>query len=326
MNKYLIETDRLKKYFSVRMGIFASSPRTIKAVDGISFKVTRGETLGVVGESGCGKTTLARMILGLEPPTGGAVMIDGANPFGLNGTESKRLRRKIGVVFQSPQASLNPRATIRQSLARPLLLHGFGRDEAVCVIEKIASSVNLGGDLMPRYPHQLSGGQQQRACIARALLLSPEMMILDEPTSALDVSVQAQIVNMLLDLQRDMGLTYMFISHNLNLVRTMSDRIAVLYMGKLLEIGPAEEVFQSPAHPYTKALICSSLPYAPRKNREALSGERLTIKGEPQSLIDLPPGCRFSPRCPQAREICSERQPEAVEISPRHSACCFMLE
>ena len=326
MSEYLIKVDDLKKHFSLRTGIFASAAKPIKAVDGISFEVNRGETLGIVGESGCGKTTLARVILGLEPPTFGMVLIDGVNPFAVKGADKKRLRRKIGVVFQNPQASLNPRFSIWQSLMRPLTLHGLGYDESAAVIEKIASSVNLGMDLMRRYPHQLSGGQQQRACIARALLLSPEMMILDEPTSALDVSVQAQIVNALLDLQRDMGLTYMFISHDLNLVRTMSDRIAVLYMGRLLEIGPAEDIFQKPAHPYTQALIKSSPSYIPKKKNKDGGQRNNIIKGEPPSLIDLPPGCRFSSRCPQAGHDCSERPSEMKQVSPQHSVCCLRYD
>jgi oligopeptide/dipeptide ABC transporter ATP-binding protein len=316
----LITVRDLKKYFNVRMGVFAASYRQMKALDGLTFDIRKGETMGIVGESGCGKTTLARVMLGLDPPTGGQVRIDGADPFALRGEELKKLRRKVGVVFQSPQASLNPRAAIRQSLMRPLVIHGYGKNEAEDIIRKTAEVVNFGEDLMSRYPHQLSGGQQQRACITRALLLSPDIMVLDEPTSALDVSVQAQIVNVLLDLQRDMGLTYMFISHDLNLVRAMSDRIAVLYMGRLMEIGPAEEIFHRPAHPYTAALINSSPSYIPRRRGDR--NVRDSIKGEPPSLIDLPRGCRFEPRCPKAGEECGRIIPELREVSPKHSTSC----
>ncbi|MDR1966572.1 MAG: ABC transporter ATP-binding protein [Synergistaceae bacterium] len=324
MSGELISVRSLKKFFWIRAGLFSRGAKPIKALDGLTFDVTGGETVGIVGESGCGKTTLARVMLGLEAPTEGGVSIGGLNPFEIRGAERKALRRKIGVVFQSPQASLNPRATILQSLLRPLALHGYGRDAAMEIVEKTASSVNLGRDLMPRYPHQLSGGQQQRACIARALLLSPEIMLLDEPTSALDVSVQAQIVNVLLDLQRDMGLTYVFISHDLNLVRAMSDRIIVLYMGRIMEEGPAEEVFHSPAHPYTKALMDSSPPLSPRKSRAPGGAARELIRGEPPSLIDLPPGCRFQPRCPKAMDICSQSPPEMHPFAPRRRASCFL--
>jgi oligopeptide/dipeptide ABC transporter ATP-binding protein len=323
VNGELIKVMDLKKFFYLRTGVFSNAAKPVKALDGVTFEVNAGETVGIVGESGCGKTTLARVILGLEVPTEGGVLIDGLNPFAVRGAQRKTLRRKIGVVFQSPQASLNPRATIGQSLMRPLTLHGYDKTTALEIIGKISSSVNLGGDLMPRYPHQLSGGQQQRACIARALLLSPEIMLLDEPTSALDVSVQAQIVNVLLDLQRDMRLTYIFISHDLNLVRAMSDRIIVLYMGRVMEEGPAEDVFNSPAHPYTKALMNSSPPFTPRKSRTRDKEEaRDLIRGEPPSLIDLPSGCRFQPRCPRADDTCSDLQPGLLKISPNRLASC----
>lgn len=327
MSGELINVRDLKKFFYMRNGIFSIAAKPVKALDGVTFDVRRGETLGVVGESGCGKTTLARVILGLEAPTEGSVLIEGLNPFAVKGARHKMLRRKIGVVFQSPQASLNPRATIGRSLLRPLTLHGYDRISAMEIIDKISSSVNLGQDLMPRYPHQLSGGQQQRACIARALLLSPEIMLLDEPTSALDVSVQAQIVNVLLDLQRDMGLTYIFISHDLNLVRAMSDRIIVFYMGRVMEEGPAEDVFNSPAHPYTKALMNASPPFTPRKSRApGKDTARDLIRGEPPSLIDLPPGCRFQPRCPRAGGTCSTSQPKLRKISSNRMASCHFTK
>ncbi|MDR1509093.1 MAG: ABC transporter ATP-binding protein [Synergistaceae bacterium] len=323
MNGELIKVQGLKKFFYLRTGVFSSAAKPVKALDGLTFGVGRGETAGVVGESGCGKTTLARIILGLETPTEGSVLIDGMNPFDVKGAQRRALRRKVGVVFQSPQASLNPRATIGQSLLRPLILHGYDMASALEMIGRVSSSVNLGRDLAERYPHQLSGGQQQRACIARALLLSPEIMLLDEPTSALDVSVQAQIINVLLDLQRDMGLTYIFISHDLNLVRAMSDRIIVLYMGLIMEEGPAEDVFNSPAHPYTRALMNSSPPFTPRRSRADENAARDLIRGEPPSLIDLPPGCRFQPRCPQARDKCSNSRPEPQQVAPNRLASCF---
>jgi oligopeptide/dipeptide ABC transporter ATP-binding protein len=320
----IIRVDNLRKYFNVRKSLFTSSVKSVKALDGVSFDIRKGETVGIVGESGCGKTTLARVVLGLEAPTDGSVQIDGVSPFEVSGGLLKALRRKIGVVFQSPQASLNPRATIRQSLFRPLALHGYSKNEAQSVVEKISEAVNLGRDLMSRYPHQLSGGQQQRVCVARALLLSPEIMILDEPTSALDVSVQAQIVNLLLDLQRDLWLTYMFISHDLNLVRAMSDRIIVFYMGRIMESGPAEEVMRNPLHPYTKALIESSPSYSPEKSRFKKSSKRNLIKGEPSNLIDFLPGCRFRLRCPEAGRSCSESTPEIREISPGRNVSCHL--
>lgn len=319
----IIRIENLQKFFNQRAGLFATKTKPVKALDGVAFEIRKGETVGLVGESGSGKTTLARILLGLETPTSGSVLIDGNDPFKVKGEKLKVLRRRVGVVFQSPQASLNPRVTIRQSLMRPLILHGHTREDAAAQIDRVASSVNLGADLMPRYPHQLSGGQQQRACIARALLLSPEIMVLDEPTSALDVSVQAQIVNVLLDLQQEFKLTYLFISHDLHLVRTMSDRIVVLYMGRIMEMGSAEKIFGAPAHPYTRALLGSSPPLAPRREGEERHGTGDLIIGEPPSLIDLPEGCRFWPRCPQKREACTQNSPELREIAPERNVSCF---
>lgn len=314
----LIEMDRVKKYFVIREGLIKRRYRYIRAVDDVSLSIGKGETFGIVGESGSGKTTLARLIPRLINVTAGTVRFAGIDVGKSSGSELMRVRRRMGIVFQDPASSLNPRATVGASIQRPLQLAGVPAKEAAKITREIAEFVNLGFDALDRYPHQLSGGQQQRASIARAIVLKPEFLILDEPTSALDVSVQAQILNLLVDLQREFNLTYLFISHNLSVVRYICDRIAVMYLGKLVELAPTRELYRRPLHPYSVALLSASPALSPRfRNRQ-----RFTLIGDPPSLITPPKGCRLHPRCEFATEQCRMEEPEFVEYVPGHFAAC----
>lgn len=318
----IVKVDRVKKYFEINKGIFRKRVTQIKAVDGISFSIKKGETLGLVGESGSGKTTLARMILGLIKPTENTIYLDNKDIFEALGKERKEIRKKMGIIFQDPLASLNPRATIKESLKRPMLVNGINKKDMDEIIKDTISKVNLREELLDRYPHQLSGGQQQRVSVARAIVLRPEFLVLDEPTSALDVSVQAQILNLLLDLQEQYNLAYLFISHDLNVVRFISDRIAVMYLGKLMEVASGEEIFNNAKHPYTQGLILSSAVLSPRDRDR----KKISFAGDPLSLIKLPKGCRLSPRCPYKKEVCVEKIPELREILPGHFVACHRAE
>lgn len=318
----IVEVKHIKKYFKVTKGLLKKKVINIKAVDDVSFTIKKGETLGLVGESGSGKTTLARMILGLIKPTENTVYLNNEDIFKASGKVAREIRKKMGVVFQDPAASLNPRSIIRESLRRPMVINGINRREIDDIIKKMIKDVNLREELLDRYPHQLSGGQQQRVSIARALVLKPELLVLDEPTSALDVSVQAQILNLLLDLQEEYNLTYLFISHDLNVVRFISDRIAVMYLGKLMEIASVEEIFNNAKHPYTQGLILSSPVLSPRDRDR----NKIVFSGEPPSLIRVPEGCRLNPRCPYKKDICVEKLPELREIEPGHFVACHRAE
>lgn len=316
----LVHFQDTSKHFAIEKGLIRKTVRHVRAVDRVTLDVRRGETFGLVGESGSGKTTLARLIPYLAKPTGGSVFFDGQDLARASGTELTKLRRRMGIVFQDPASSLMPRWTVRSSILRPLVLQGIGRREAAARLAETISLVNLGEDLLDRYPHQLSGGQQQRASIARALILRPEMLILDEPTSALDVSVQAQILNLLLDLQQQFGLTYLFITHNLSVVRYLSDRIGVMYLGKIVEVGPTQELYRQPLHPYTAALLSASPPLNPRRRER----KRYGLVGDPPSLIHPPAGCSLHPRCPFAQEVCRQSPPDLAESEPggaRRVAC-----
>lgn len=309
----LIQIEHLKKYFPLRN---SKKGAAVRAVDDVSLKIYKGETLGLVGESGSGKTTLAKIILGLLPPTENTVYIGGKDMW--NKKEQKELRKQIGAVFQDPASSLNPRATIYRSLERPLEVHGLSKEEAKKLIYETAERINIGHELLERFPHELSGGQQQRVSIARAIMLQPALLVLDEPTSALDVSVQAQTLNELLKLQGDYNMTYLFITHNLSVVRYMSDRICVMYGGQIMEIGSTEQVYAHYQHPYTFGLMSSVPPLHPKfRNRK-----KNLLSGEMPSLVGDGKGCAFASRCKFCKEICKEQRPEMKTVGDDHFAAC----
>ena len=306
----LLELENLTKHFA------ASKGRVTRAVDGISLTLAKGEALAIVGESGCGKSTAARLVMRLIPPTGGAIRFRGEDITRIEGAELRRLRRHMQIVFQNPHAALDPRKTIYASVAEPLLVQGLasGRALAARTAEALAKT-GLPGDFLWRYPHELSGGQKQRACIARALILEPELVVLDEPTSALDVSVQAQILELLAEIQRSTGAAFLFISHNLAAVRQVCGRVAVMYLGRIVEEGPVDQVFAAPRHPYTRALIASVLPPRPGGLPKDMLG------GDIPDASAIPPGCRFAPRCPLAVDRCREAEPELEGQGGRRVAC-----
>lgn len=315
---FLLRVQELKKYFPVKRGFF-KKPLYIKAVDGVSFNVSKGETLGIVGESGSGKTTLGLMILKLIKPTAGKIFFKNIDITDMSERKFRKLRRHMGVVFQDPSASLNPRMTVKEALKRPLVIHGIKEEKEINRrIIDILKKVGLGEEHLDRYPHEFSGGQQQRIAIARAIILNPELIVLDEPTSSLDVSVQAQILNLLLKLQRELNLTYLFISHDLTVVRHMSDRIAVMYLGKIVEIAGTDELFGNAMHPYTAALLSA----APLPTPGARKIKRLMVTGEPPSPINLPEGCRFHPRCMYSTEKCKLQEPPLLEVKRGHFVAC----
>jgi len=318
----IIEIRDLKKYFSLKKGLFKKKIIYIKALDDISLDIHEGETIGLVGESGCGKTTLGRSILKLIEPTSGSIFFNGSDISKASGESLKELRKKMSIVFQDPFSSLNPRSTIRTALARPLIINGVKTEMIDSMIKEVIRKVNLGEELLLRYPHQLSGGQQQRVSIARAIILRPKLLILDEPTSSLDISVQAQILNLLLDLQEEYGLTYLFISHDLNVVNYISDRIGVMYLGKLIELAPVDEMNTNPRHPYTLGLFSSSPILSPKYRKR----KKLILAGEPGSTINPPTGCRFHPRCPYAEDICKTELPELRKIKEHHWVACHRAE
>ena len=314
----LVEIQGLKKHFPVRTG-FLSRALAVKAVDGVDFSIVEGETFGLVGESGCGKTTLGRCVLRLIEPTSGSVLFSGKDVLAMDKNELRNMRRHMQIVFQDPYSSLDPRLTVRQTLRIPLRLHGTAEGDEENSILNSVRSVGLKDEQIDRYPHEFSGGQRQRIVIARALAVNPEFIILDEPTSALDVSVQATILNLLRKLQRKLSLTYLFISHNLETVRYMSNRIGVMYLGKLVEIASAEELFQKQLHPYTQALF-SAVPVADPDMRM----KKILLTGDVPTPINPPGGCRFHPRCPHAMPKCSEVEPELAEIEKNHFAACHL--
>ena len=319
----LLEVRNLVKHFYVGGGLFGGSPGVVRPVDGVSFAIRRGETLGLVGESGCGKTTTGRCILQLERPTSGEIVFEGRNLATLGEAELRPFRRRIQVIFQDPYSSLNPRMTVGQMLAEPLAVHGIVPDGArrEARVQELLRHVGLLPQHAHRYPHQLSGGQRQRVGVARALAMEPALIVCDEPVSALDVSIQAQIINLLEDLQAEFGLTYLFVAHDLSVVRHISDRVAVMYLGKIVEIADRKSLYDSPLHPYTKALL-AAVPI-PDPELEARR-ERVVLKGEVPSPLDPPPGCVFHPRCPIAVERCSREVPELREIRAGHWAACIL--
>ena len=316
MSKVLLEVEGLKKYFPTKKGI-------LHAVDDVSFTIEEGKTLGVVGESGCGKSTTGRAILRLLEPTAGRVTFDGVDVAGLNAEELRKMRTNMQIIFQDPFSSLNPRMTVSQAIEEPIRLHGIITDkkEREERVMELMETVGLAPRLYHAYPHELDGGRRQRIGIARALAVNPKFIVCDEPVSALDVSIQAQILNLMEDLQDNLGLTYMFITHDLSVVHHFSDDIAVMYLGKLIEKAPADELFANPTHPYTEALL-SAIPIPSLHNRR----ERIIMKGEITSPINPPKACRFANRCPYATERCFHVEPELKEIRPGHFVSCLLRD
>ena len=319
--RILLEVENLKKYYPLKGGIITHTTGYIHAVDGVSFSVREGETLGLVGESGCGKSTIGRQIVGLEKPTQGVIRYDGRDLSALRSGEMKRIRTQLQMVFQDPYSSLNPRKHIYEILAQPMLYHHIATKETVGKeLERLLDMVGLSRNVLGRYPHEFSGGQRQRIGIARALSLNPRLLVCDEPVSALDVSIQAQILNLLKSLQKELNLTCIFVGHGLGAVNYVSDRIAVMYLGKIVEIGKAADVFKSPAHPYTQALIAA----APVPDPQAGEQENRLLEGEVGSSQEPPSGCRFHPRCPYAQESCRTAEPQMCEVKAGsgHFAAC----
>ncbi len=317
-----VQVEHLVKYFPVRAGLMQRVVNWVKAVDDVSFNVRKGETLGMVGESGCGKTTIGRSMLRLVEPTSGSVHYEGKDVLKLRGHDLKDVRRHMQIIFQDPYASLDPRVPIGESVMEGLHIHNIGsRQERYDLMIDTLKKVGLEDYHARRYPHEFSGGQRQRIGIARALALRPNFIICDEPVSALDVSIQSQVLNILKDLQKEFGLTYLFIAHNLSVVEHISDRVAVMYLGKMVELADRDELFRNPLHPYTKALM-SAIPVPDPKLRR----NRTILKGDVPSPLNPPKGCRFHPRCPIAEQICSEQEPEFREAAPNHWVACWLAK
>ena len=317
----LVEVEDLRVHYRTGAGVFAAKQK-VKALDGVSLTIAKGETLGLVGESGCGKSTLGRAILRLTEPTAGSLRFDGQEMTSLGSGELRKLRRRMQMVFQDPFASLNPKMTVRQTVAEPVRVHGTARDGVNTRVEELLETVGLSSKQADRYPSEFSGGQRQRVAIARALATEPDLIVADEPLASLDVSIQAQIMNLLKQLQRDRGLTYLFISHDLRAVRHFADRVAVMYLGRIVEIGPAIEVYADPLMPYTKALLSAVPTTDPAVER---TRKRIVLRGDIPSPSAPPTGCPFHTRCPWAIEECRRIVPVLQEIKPGRSAACIRI-
>lgn len=323
----LLEVEGLVKHYDARRGILGKLTGNpgllVRAVNGVSLKIQRGSTLGLIGESGCGKSTLGRAILRLHEPTEGKVRFDGTDITTLDADAMKVMRRKMQIIFQDPYASLNPRKTVGDIIGQPLKIHGLAsgsevNDRVADLMEKVGLNTNQ----MNRYPHQFSGGQRQRIGIARALILNPQFIVCDEPVSALDVSIQAQIIELLSELKQELGLTYLFISHDISVIGYVSERIAVMYLGKIVEEGDTDSILNTPRHPYTQALLSS----VPRLSKSDAGKERMRLSGDLPSAIDLPKGCKFHTRCPHAMDICRTTEPVFQAVEETHNVACHLVE
>lgn len=322
MSQKLLEVENLKKYYPVTAGLLSRHVADVKAVDGVSFFIAEGETLGLVGESGCGKSSLGRALLRLEEPTSGQVFYRGNDITSFNRKQLKELRKEAQMIFQDPQSSLDPRMTIGDAIGEALLIHGVGTEtERLERVEELLKRVGLEPGHAVRYPHELSGGQKQRAGIARALAVSPKLIVADEPVSALDVSVQAQILNLITDLQREFSLAYLFIAHDLAVIGQVSSRIAVMYLGQIVELATRDDLFRQPLHPYTQALLSAVFLPDPHQKRD-----RIPLPGEVPSPIDPPRGCRFHTRCPRAMSVCRQQTPLLKDIDGNHLVACHLYD
>ena len=319
MKEKILEVRDIKKYFPIKGGFLQKTVANVKAVDGVSFDVLRGETIGLVGESGCGKSTLGRTIVRLYEPTEGEIIFNGQDIAGFKGQDLKHLRKQMQLIFQDPYSSLNPRMNVSTIVGEAMLAHGIVKKgpEFTQRLTEVIEMCGLSSYHINRYPHQFSGGQRQRIGIARALALNPEFVVCDEPVSALDVSIQSQVLNLMMDLQEKMGLSYLFISHDLSVVKHISDRIGVMYLGSLVEIADKKNLYDTPMHPYTRALL-SAIPVADPTKIKKMEA----IIGEIPSNVNTPSGCKFHTRCPYAKDICKEMIPPTKEVSPRHLVAC----
>jgi oligopeptide/dipeptide ABC transporter ATP-binding protein len=322
LTEKIVEVENLKKYYPVTAGLLSKHVADVKAVDGVSFYIIEGETLGLVGESGCGKSTLGRVLLRLEQPTAGKVLYKGNDIMTWDKRQLKEMRKEAQMIFQDPQSSLDPRMTIGDSIGEALLIHGMKNErERLERVEDLLKQVGLEPEYAIRYPHEFSGGQKQRIGIARALAVNPKLIVADEPVSALDVSVQAQILNLIMDLQHELGLAYLFIAHDLSVIGYVSDRIAVMYLGQIVELAGKTELFSHPLHPYTEALLSAiSIPDPHQKRKGIL------LQGEVPSPVNPPPGCRFHTRCPKVMEICHQEEPPLRQLEKNHLVSCHLYD